>query len=97
MVDFDNEEQPPANDNNIVGVRKCKRDTPPRRRVTSLDQQEQVELKALEDQGTELLIDFKKILFLTMGFYAQWMLACQHNFRLLMIGFGCILLRQVNE
>ena len=51
------------------------------------DQQEQAELEALEDQGTELLIEFEMNLFLIMGFYAQWMLACQHNFCPLMIGF----------
>ena len=63
MATYVTEEQPPANNNNIVGVRKRKRDTPPRWRVTSLDQQEQAELEALEDHKTELLINFEMILY----------------------------------
>ena len=58
--------------NDIVNVRKRKRDTPPRRREMSLDQREQKELELLEDYGTDLLEERGTILTVVSCLYTQW-------------------------
>ena len=79
-------------DTDVVGVRKRKHNTSPRRRLNSLDQHEQAELEALDDYGTTLLVEFEMIVGVLYSFFLQWIAARIHNLQSKMIGLQATML-----
>ena len=77
-------------EDNIIGVRKRKRDTPTRRRSTAIDKIHQQELMDIEDEGTELLAirgDLLSYLIVLMTMWAAFLQFCYHHLNPMC--FGC--------
>ena len=64
-------------DADIVGVRKRKRETAPRRRAFALDATEQCDLRTVQDEGTELLALRGNVFFLPCYFVHPLICLCE--------------------